>query len=317
VITNEDPSQRRVVSATIVSPANGWKLAQPFVERSLPPNGTDTLDLVFAPASVGDNNAQLVLVSESNCSDTTTVQLLGVGRDPGQPVTHTLKLRIDDYVAQPSAAVRIPVTWQTSIRDAAMDSVKIDVIFTQLNLRVDSILRGTMRDVDVTSSSIPGRVELVVRRTGPEAGSPGDVAVIHGTAFSAIPDSTPLSFATVSVWAGDDVVVVTDDGSLVVDACGPRFLIRVGAQAVVRVVSPTPAQDQIRVAVRLGAADDVSIEIVDLVGDVVARQHTTQLQAGESILSLALPPTLASGTYILRVSTRMSGSTTTTMPVIR
>jgi len=182
---------------------------------------------------------------------------------------------------------------------------------------VDSILRGTMRDVDVTSSSIPGRVELVVRRTGSEAGTPGDVAVIYGTAFSAIPDSTPLSFATVSVWAGDDVLVVTDDGSLVVDACGPRFLIRVGAQAVVRVVSPTPAQDHIRVAVRLGAADAVSIEIVDLVGDVVTRQDATQLPAGESTLSLALPPTLASGTYMLRVSTRMSGSTTTTIPVIR
>ena len=317
VLANEDPSQRRVVSATIATPANGWTLAQPFVERRLPPNGTDTLDLVFTPTSVGDNNAQLVLVSESNCRDTTTIQLLGVGRDPGQPFTHTLNLHIDDYVAQPGAAVRIPVTWQTSIRDAAVDSVKIDVIFTHLNLRVDSVLRGTMRDVDVTSSSIPGRVEFVVRRTGSEAGTPGDVAVIYGTAFSAIPDSTPLSFATVSVWAGDDVIVGTDDGSLVVDACGPRFLIRVGVPAVVRVVSPTPAQDHIRIAVRLGAADAVSIEIVDLVGNVVARQDSAQLPSGESTLSLALPPALASGTYMLRVSTRMSGSTTTTIPVIR
>jgi hypothetical protein len=317
VVTNNDQQERQIRDVAIVPASSSWSLVQPFAPITLASNATSDIAVVFTPRAAGEDNASLVISSESGCVTTTTVPLLGNGREPGQPFTHTLNLRIDDYVAQPGAAVRIPVTWQTSIRDAAVDSVKIDVIFTQLNLRVDSILRGTMRDVDVTSSSIPGRVELVVRRTGSEAGSPGDVAVIHGTAFSAIPDSTPLSFATVSLWAGDDVIIGTDDGSLVVDACGPRFLIRIGSQASVRVVSPTPAQDHLRLAISLGAADNVWIEMVDLVGNSVVHSQVEELPTGESTITLPLPSTLASGTYILRVTTRMSGSITTTVPVIR
>ena len=317
VLTNNDQQERQIRDVAIEPATSSWSLLQPFVPMTLAPNASTDIAVVFTPRVAGDDNASLIISSKSGCETTTTVPLLGNGREPGQPVSYDLKLRIDDYVAQPGAIVRIPVAWQTSIRDAAIDSVKIDVIFTRLNLRVDSVLPGTMPDVNVSSTSIPGRVELTLRRSGSDAGLPGDVAVLYGTAFSAIPDSTPLSFATVSVWAGEDVVVVTDDGSLVVDACGPRFLIRGASQAVVRIVSPTPAQDLIKIAVRLDAADNVSVDVIDLVGNNVVQFSSHELPAGESTISLPLPASIASGTYMLRVSTRMSGSTTATIPVIR
>jgi len=198
-----------------------------------------------------------------------------------------------------------------------IDSVALDVIFSRLNLRVDSISTGTMPDVDVTSRSTEGRVVLVVRRTGTEAGGAGTVAVLHGTAFSAIPDSTPLSFSTVSVWAQEDVLVENDDGSLVVDACGPRFLIRIGSQAGVRIVSPTPVRDHVAIAIALAAPDKIAIDVVDVLGGTVLHTQSRELPSGMTNIDIQLPETIASGTYILRVSTRMSGSTSTTFPVIR
>lgn len=317
VVTNADLYERRIVDATIVPSSSRWTLAQPFAERVLSPGATDTLEFAFAPLSAGDDNAEIVLTSVSRCSTTTTIPLRGVGREPGQPVTYTLKLRIDDYTAQPGSIVHIPVEWQSSIRDAVIDSVALDVFFSRLNLRVDSITAGTMPDVDVTSTSTEGRVVLVVRRTGTEAGDAGTVAVLHGTAFSAIPDSTPISFATVSVWAQEDVIVENDDGSLVVDACGPRFLIRIGSQAGVRIVSPTPARDHVAIAIELAAPDKIAIDVVDVLGGTVLHTQSRELPSGTTNIDIQLPETIASGTYILRVATRMSGSTSTTFPVIR
>lgn len=317
VVTNADLYERRIVDARIVPSSSRWALAQPFAERVLAPGATDTFELVFTPASAGDDNAEIVFTSVSRCSTTTKTPLRGVGREPGQPVTYTLKLRIDDYTAQPGSIVHIPVEWQSSIRDAMIDSVALDVIFSRLNLRVDSVTAGTMPDVDVSSTSTDGRVALVVRRTGADAGQAGTAAVLHGTAFSAIPDSTPLSFATVSVWAQEDVVVENDDGSLVVDACGPRFLIRIGSQAVIRIVSPTPARDRAVVAIELAATDHVTIDLVDVLGGTVLHTQRRELPSGTTNIDVQLPHTIASGTYILRVATRTSGSATTTLPVIR
>lgn len=317
VMTNVGSEERRVIDVAVTPKTSGWSLATPWVASTLVANQADSFNLVFSPRAVGDDNAQLVITSVSRCSTTTTVPLLGVGRDPGQPVTYTLKLRIDDYTAQPSSTVHIPVEWQSSIRDAIIDSVTLDVIFSRLNLRVDSVTAGTMPDVTVSSTSTEGRVVLTVRRSGANAGAAGAVAVLHGTAFSAIPDSTPLSFATVSVWAQEDVVVQNDDGSLVVDACGPRFLIRPGSQAVMRIVSPAPAHDRVSVSVTLVGSDYVACEILDMMGDIVATFPMRELPQGETVMHVPLPAPLASGTYIVRVITRMSGSTSTTLPVIR
>jgi hypothetical protein len=198
-----------------------------------------------------------------------------------------------------------------------MDSARIDVTFSRLNLRVDSILSGTMRDVDVVAEASPGRVAFTVRRRGPDAGTPGSVGVLYGTAFSAIPDSTPLTFASVSIWSRDDVNVAADDGSLVVDACGPRFLVRHGALAVMRIVSQLPVQEHLRIAVSLGASDDVRIDVVDLMGTHVAETTSVMLPEGETLIDVPLPSAIASGWYIVRVATRTSGSTTATVPVVR
>ncbi len=317
VITNADRNVRRISGAVINPASSGWKLKDPLIDLELAPDASDTVELVFTPRGIGDDQADLVLTSVSSCSTVTTVRLKGTGRDPDKPVTYSLDLKIDDYTAQPSADVRIPIEWTSSIRAAVMDSVKFDVAFTRLNLRIDSILPGTMRDVDVTSVATPGLVQFHVVRRGSEAGSPGAVAILCGTAFSAIPDSTPLSFTTVSVWAQEDVTVDAEDGSLVVDACGPRFLVRLSSKAVVRVVSATPPRDEVLLSVRLGGSDRVAVEVVDLVGNRIATLASTSLPAGESIVPVALPATLASGTYVLRVSTRMSGSTAITIPVIR
>ncbi len=317
ILRNTETVPRTITQLEINPSTTRYRVLQSLVGRVLAAGDTTSFELEFAPVRVGADDAQISVTSVAQCTTTTVVDLRGTGRDPGQPPSYDLTLHIDDYVAQPGASVRIPVDWQQSVRDAMMDSARIDVTFSRLNLRVDSILPGTMRDVDVVAEPTPGRVAFTVRRRGPDAGTPGSVGVLYGTAFSSIPDSTPLTFASVSIWSRDDVNVTADDGSLVVDACGPRFLIRLGALAAMRIVSQLPVQEHLRIAVSLGASDDVRIEVVDLMGTHVAETTTVLLPKGETLIDVPFPSAIASGWYIVRVATRTSGSTTATVPVVR
>lgn len=317
VLRNSDTVPRTITQLEINPSTTRYRVLQSLVGRVLAAGDTTSFDLEFAPVRVGADDAQISVMSVAQCTTITVVDLRGTGRDPGQATSYDLTLHIDDYVAQPGASVRIPVEWQQSVRDAMLDSARIDVTFSRLNLRVDSVLSGTMRDVDVVADATPGRVVFTVRRRGSDAGTAGSVGVLYGTAFSAIPDSTPLTFASVSIWSQEDVTVTTDDGSLVVDACGPRFLIRLGAQAAMRIVSQLPVQEHLRIAVSLGVSDDVRIEVVDLMGTHVAETTSVLLSKGETFIDVPLPTAMASGWYIVRVATRTSGSTTATVPVVR
>jgi hypothetical protein len=106
------------------------------------------------------------------------------------------------------------------------------------------------------------------------------------------------------VWSQLPTETRTDDGTLVVDACGPRFLITFGPIRTIRIAPPYPSRDV--VALDIEATDEATcdVDVVDLVGNVVLRRDNVRIHRGQQ--RVAIPsPELGSGQYIVRVRTAL------------
>lgn len=307
----------RRISDLRIEPANmPWRILTNVIGTDVSGASNIPVDLEFAPTAEGTYNAQLVLVDVGQCTTTSVIQLRGRAKDPRVPPMFTLNLRMDGYTVQPAAHVSVPIHWESNISDALVDSLRTVVTFDRLTYVVDSVSAGTMEDVGVAFDIQADYVRFLLKATGPNAGRPGVVAVLHGTARQALPDSTALSFTQTTIWATEAVNVLTKNGFIIVDACGPRFLIRHNAMPVFRLHPPVPVRETIVIGVQSYYADIARVEIINSTGQIVQTTENIAIAIGTSTVSCNVSG-LSSGVYGVRVTSASGGTFTASVPVVR
>jgi hypothetical protein len=171
--------------------------------------------------------------------------------------------------------------------------------FAYLNLRVDSVY-SDYPGAELTSSVTDGEVRLFARRTGPEIGRAGTLATITGIAMSALPDSTVLDLNATTVWSAEKTTMEEDDGLLLVDACGPRFMITLNSDTRGLIEPPHPIEDVLSVQLDAMHDDDVQVEFINSVGERVHRDRI-QIGRGRTVARFELPDAVTSGFYAIRL----------------
>ncbi|MBU3741006.1 MAG: choice-of-anchor D domain-containing protein [Candidatus Kapabacteria bacterium] len=297
-VTNSGSAQRRITAVT-VSPVGPWSAEGISIPQTLQAGDTVTFDVVYAPSAVGKHLATVTLIDSGTCEVRHTVDLVGEATD--KVVTPELiTVRIDDYRQMPGDRITVPVHWTRDASAAQIDRVEITIKYNPLLFEVDSIVAGTWPGV--TGQFAPGVVKLTAQGQGPVLGRQGVVAAMRGLAKSALPDSTPFTFATVALWAVEPTTVNADDGSLVVDACGPRFMIKVGPIRSIRALPPHPFRDVMRFNVETSADAVIDVEVLDAVGNIVHASSGLRIMPPDATVAVPVHE-LASGYYIVRFRT--------------
>lgn len=315
-VTNPLNVPQRIVSLVINPAQPSWTLLDNVNGLVLAPGATQVVNLRFAPTAAGLASANLVLQWAEPCTTSTSITLVGRGRDVVVPPDYTARLWIDRYSVAPEAVVAIPVRWQGNISAAGVQRVDVDVVFTYLNLTVDSVTAGSMPDVALTSVIEPGVVRLTLTPTGARAGDEGTMAVIHGVAHSALPDSTDLTFSNTSIVSVAQSALETKNGVLIVDACGPRNPILFKAPTAVRLLPPQPVRDHLVLEVVAPYQEMVHVEVVSLLGERQMLVSGVAVDEGTSEIRI---PTGAvyTGSYIVRVTTERGGEFALPMVIVR
>lgn len=298
-ITNPGSTERRVTDMT-VAPRTHWTIDNNPAPITLQPGDVVTFEVVYTPVAVGTHTAAITITDSGACDVRHTVDLTGDATDK-VVVPELVTVRIDDYVTMPGDRIRVPVHWTRDATAAQIDRVEITVTFNELLFTVDSIVSGTW--AGVTSEFAPGIVRLTAVGKGAVLGREGIVAVLAGTTKSALPDTTPFSFARVALWAMEPTTVQADDGSLLVDACGPRFLIKIGAIRAIVPVPPQPSRENMAYAVEAVADGLVDVDVVDALGNTVALHHGLRVPSGQSVIHIPVHD-LASGYYLVHFRTQ-------------
>lgn len=315
-ITNPLNVPQRIIELRINPVDPAWTLLDNVNGVVLAAQESRTVNLRFAPTATGLAQSSLVLQWAEPCTTSTSSVLLGRGRDPGTPPEHEVQLWIDRYSVPPEAPVSIPVHWRGNVSGAQIQSASFDVDFTYLNLTVDRITVGTMPDVIMLSTITPGRLTFTLTPTGTRAGDEGVVAVIHGVAHSALPDSTDLAFRNVVITSVESVSSSTDDGVLIVDACGPRNPIIFRSPTTVRLLPPQPVSDNLSLEVVAPYQEQINIEIVSLLGERQPARSNVVVGEGTSVIDVPIP-SINTGSYVVRVTTGRGGEFSLPLIVVR
>lgn len=314
-IDNTGDRQHRITSIRIDPPASPWSCDMALVNTIVAAGDRRTMDVRLLASAPGSYPARLVITEIADCEIVHVVELQGEVVVPSDtvPPTHRIVLHMNDYQTAPVKGLEMPVYWDVDTRAAELDSVRIRIEFSYLHYVIDTILSGSMRPGVVSTSYSPGRIDITMRRDGERIGEPGVLCILRGEVFAALPDSTPflftdvLPYSTIAAQRKEEIVVSTDPGSLIVDVCGPRFLIRLGTVPVMRFEPPHPSTDIIRVHVDTDKEDFLSYEITDATGNVVVRETLRTVPAGSSDLDIPVS-TLSSGVYGVRLWTGRGGT---------
>jgi hypothetical protein len=119
------------------------------------------------------------------------------------------------------------------------------------------------------------------------------------------------------VWSTEPTKLENDDGYVIVDACGPRFLIDLMGRSRFAIQPPLPVSSS-TLPVRVDAeTDDVmDVRLVDALGQVVASFMRVPLGKGLSTHQFDISQ-LASGTYTIIIQSNSRSSLTLTVPIVR
>jgi len=314
-IDNTGDRQHRITSIRIDPSGSPWSCDMALVNTVVSPGDRPTMDVRLLSSTAGSYPARLTITEIADCEIVHVVELHGDVVVPSDtiPPTHRIVLHMNDYQTSPVKGLEMPVYWDADVRDAELDSVRIHIEFSRLHYVMDTILPGSMRPGVVSTSYVPGAIDIAMRRDGERIGEPGILCVLRGEVFAALPDSTPFLFAdvrpysTMATQRKEEIVVSTEPGSLIVDVCGPRFLIRFGSVPVMRFEPPHPSTDIVRVHVDADREDFLSYEITDATGNVVVRETSWTIPAGSSDLDIPVR-TLSTGVYGIRLWTGRGGT---------
>ncbi|MBI2794641.1 MAG: choice-of-anchor D domain-containing protein [Ignavibacteria bacterium] len=315
-ISNPSTLTRTIVSLAISPPVQGWTIVNNVNGLLLAPSASTTVTLRFKPLVSGTQNATLTLTDAERCTTQSSIDLDGRGRDPDVPPDYELLLKIDEYVVPAKTKLEIPVQWTSDVSAARIDTVKFVVDFSRLHFDIDTILSGTLIDAAVDAQWQEGHVEFSVVRIGPNLGSPGIVAVLKGVANPAIPDSTLFVFSQFAVRSLEPVDVTADDGLLIVDVCGPRNIIKLVPPTSVSIMPPHPVRDNLNFQVNTSSNEQLSVKLINTIGNLTNELGDYSVDSGVSNLSVPLP-SLASGMYIVIITTNHGGRFVNTIVVTR
>ncbi len=318
-VTIENPSSdtMSIVRARIVPPLPEWTLTTSLNGQRIAPSGSIIADFEFVPTSAGRSSTRLVVETNAGCADTTTSVITGLGRDPKVPVTYRIPLRVNEYTVGPEEVLDIPVYLDANVRDAMLDSLTWTLRYTPVNLTIDSVLTGSALDVSTTADLEPGSVRFHSYRAGASFGGTGSLVVLRCRAHSAIPDSTPLLITDMKTWAAEQTVMDHDDGYVIVDACGPRFLIDLMAKSKFAIQPPLPITSN-TLPIRVEAENDdvMDIRVVDALGQVVASFMRVHVGKGLSTHQFDIS-NLAAGSYSVVIQSNSRGAFTSKVPIVR
>jgi len=315
-ISNNTKTSRTIVDLVVDVSSEPFTITPDVRGRLVAPGEDVQVQVVYAPLTPADNNAQLVMTDAFTCVSTTKTALFGIARAYVTPPVYQVNLFVDNYFAAPGTQVKIPVQWKSDVKEALIDTLTTEIDFYELLYNVDTVLLGNLPDAIVTTSFTNGKLKIVVANDGPNMGRPGVVCTMVGTAFGALPDSTGFIFSNSTVTAGESTTIITTPGSLVVDACGPRFLIRLGAPSGFKILPPTPAQYEVQIEVLANIPQRVSVDFINSVGDIIPTNVSESFAAGTFQLSVPIS-NLANGLYGMRFTTSLGGTYILMLPVVR
>ncbi|MFM8771931.1 MAG: hypothetical protein ACKOE4_07940 [Candidatus Kapaibacterium sp.] len=318
-VTIENPSSdtMSIIRARIEPPLPEWTLTTPLNGQRIAPSGSIIADFECVPTAAGRSSTRLVVETNAGCADTTTSVITGQGRDPKVPITYRIPLRVNEYTVGPEDTLDIPVYLDANVRDAMLDSLAWTLRYTPVNLTIDSVMTGSALDVSTTADLQPGAVRFHSYRAGASFGGTGSLVILRCRAHSAIPDSTPLLLTDMKAWAAEQTVMDHDDGFVIVDACGPRFLIDLMAKSRFAIQPPLPITSY-TLPIRVEAENDdvMDIRVVDALGQVVASFMRVHVGKGLSTHQFDIA-NLAAGSYSVVIQSNSRGAFTSTVPIVR
>lgn len=296
-----------IASLVVTSGQDAWTLLSNVAGTTVPALSSVVVDLQFIAHRPGASNGTLLLTQAADhCVVTTSIDLIGRGKFPDVPPRYALLLSAGEKRAIAGERVEIPVTWQSDVSEAGIDSASFTVEYYELLMHADSVTRGNLLDADIATTFVPGRLDVVVKGLGVNAGKPGTIAVISGVASPALPDSTLFVFSNVKVWSRDTVTTSTDPGLLIVDVCGPRNLISLVAPTTMRIAEPLPVNNTLVVEITAPYSERVTIQIVDVQGSSICTYEALNASSGRSVIHVPVSH-IPSGAYIIHATTGRGG----------
>ncbi|MBS1561874.1 MAG: choice-of-anchor D domain-containing protein [Bacteroidetes bacterium] len=312
-IRNPSNASRTIASLSLDALASSSiTLLAPPVGAVVPPSGSVSFDVRFAPTTEGSASATITLVDSGACITTSSSLVIGASRD-STPPAYVATIKTGRYLERPNTTIDVPVLWTTDVSAAKIDSMRIRLHFYELLLEVDTVTSaypGLFTEMHVDSI-----VEFTIRADSTrQLGTVGTLCVLRGTTRLALPDSTAFVVANYNLWSADKVALLEDPGYLIVDACGPRFMIKLGADVRVRIASPQPVRDVLTLALDHAQADVLDVVLVDMQGREVLH-HSVAIDAAATTTSIPIHP-CASGAYVLRVGNARGEIISTAMVLI-
>jgi hypothetical protein len=298
VIRNPSNVSRTITSLTLDALASpSIKMIAPPIGTIVPPAASVTFDVQFAPSTEGSASATITMIDSGACTTTSTSLVIGAARD-STPPAYVATIKTERYLERPNTVIDVPVKWTTDVSAAKFDSIRVRLHFSELLLEVDTVTSaypGLFSEMHADSV-----VEIMLRTdsTG-RLGTVGTLCVLRGTTRLALPDSTAFLVTNYDFWSTENVALLEDPGYLIVDACGPRFMIKLGADVRVRIASPQPVRDVLTLALDHAQADVLDVLLTDMQGREVLH-HTVAIDATANTTSVPVHA-CTSGAYVLRV----------------
>lgn len=282
-IVNKGTVPRTIVRIAIEDPIPEWTLVQTIAPGTvIQPDEVRTLTVRFASNRMVDAITTIVIVDRGTCDTEHRVSLRASAREP-IVLTGRATFRIDGYRAVPDDELSIPVRLVSDISSYGVDSISVEVGIDSMLFEIDNIRPGPNTAV-VASTTAPGRIQFTVATDG---AGPLDLVVITGRAKAALPDSTPITFgeSTIHLRGINRIEQEFDEGYLVVDVCGPRFLVDFGATA--SIAGAHPSNGDIVVNVVALRPEAATVVCTDVSGRIVHRRNV-DLPQGTSHVVIAL-----------------------------
>lgn len=297
-IRNPSATARTITSLALNAQASASiTLVNPPIGVVVLPSASVSFDVRFAPLQEGNAAASIIMVDSGACSTTSTSQIVGASRDTTPPV-YVATIKTDRFQERPSTSIEVPVMWTTDVTAARFDSIRVRMNLYELLLDVDTVT-STYPGV-FTEMHADSIVEFTIRADSTNRiGTVGTLCVIRGTTQLALPDSTAFTVVNYNFWSKEKVGLLEDPGYLIVDACGPRFMIKLGADVRVRIAPPLPVQDVLTFELDHREADVLNVVLYDMQGRDVLH-YIAAIDASASTLSVPVHACV-SGAYLMRV----------------
>jgi len=283
--------------------------------RTLQPGDTVLVPIRYTAQAAERNQAQLVLEDGGGCDVTTSIDVVGEGRTDIIRPTFDARIEIGDHVVAPFSPLTVPVLWTRDVTAANIDSVRFVIDHLYFLFAVDSVRVATDLGAVVDAVLQQGQTTITIRRDGlapTPFGGIDTLCWLVGVSGPGIPDSTDFRIRDVEISAQETTTHSVRNGTLVVDACGPRFLVNFRQPAAVRV-----HQDGQQIILNVVAAEEDVLrwDLLTLEGNEIVHGEASVAQ-GQSRHHIDVS-TVSSSVVFLRCTTRNGGRYSTLVPIIR